>query len=208
MQKQLEIYTAENLITGKIYVGKSKYGTLHRKKGHETNCVRMTHLEHSIRKYGKENFKWTTIFICSTEQEMNEMEKFFIADYMAQYELYNHAPGGIGGDTFSLLSKEDKLKRIQNSTGKNNPMYGKSFYDIWAEKFGKEEADKRLNEFKEKCKLNMPSGNKHHAYENVSIEEIKKLRAQNKTMREIAKILNCSTMVIQDRLKRKTECKD
>jgi len=31
-------------------------------------------------------------------------------------------------------------------------MFGKTFYDIWIKKFGKEIADKKLKDFKEKCK--------------------------------------------------------
>lgn len=34
--------------------------------------------------------------------------------------------------------------------GKKNPMYGKSFYDVWVEKFGVEEADRKLIEHKAK----------------------------------------------------------
>ncbi|MNC39495.1 hypothetical protein D3C75_881560 [compost metagenome] len=38
-----------------------------------------------------------------------------------------------------------KQKEIlkNSSSGKNNPMYGKSYYDVWIEKYGKEEADKK-----------------------------------------------------------------
>ncbi len=29
------------------------------------------------------------------------------------------------------------------NSGENNPMYGKSAYNMWVEKYGKEEADKK-----------------------------------------------------------------
>jgi hypothetical protein len=32
-------------------------------------------------------------------------------------------------------------------SGKNNPMYGKSFYDVWVEKYGKDEADIKMEEW-------------------------------------------------------------
>jgi hypothetical protein len=35
-------------------------------------------------------------------------------------------------------------------SGEKNPMFGRSFYDVWVEKYGKEVADKKLEEFKEK----------------------------------------------------------
>ena len=34
--------------------------------------------------------------------------------------------------------------------GKDNGMYGRSFYDVWLEKYGKEEADKRMDIYKSK----------------------------------------------------------
>lgn len=39
-------------------------------------------------------------------------------------------------------SKETNDKKA--SFGKNNPMHGKSFYDVWLEKYGKDEADRLL----------------------------------------------------------------
>jgi hypothetical protein len=38
----------------------------------------------------------------------------------------------------------DEWKKKSSHPGKLNPMFGKSFYDIWVNKYGKEEADKRM----------------------------------------------------------------
>lgn len=46
-------------------------------------------------------------------------------------------------------SEETKLKKSIASKGENNPMYKKSFYDIWIQKYGKEEADIKYNRWKE-----------------------------------------------------------
>jgi len=35
-------------------------------------------------------------------------------------------------------------------SGDKNPMYGKSFYDVWVSKYGKEEADRKFEEWKNK----------------------------------------------------------
>lgn len=40
--------------------------------------------------------------------------------------------------------------------GENNPMFGKSMYDIWLEKYGKEEADKKHSEWKLKKSGKIP----------------------------------------------------
>ena len=37
-----------------------------------------------------------------------------------------------------------------NFEGENNPMYGRSMYDVWEEKYGKDEANRKLVEWKEK----------------------------------------------------------
>lgn len=52
-------------------------------------------------------------------------------------------------------------KKISSKTkGENNAMYGKSFYDIWKLKYGKEIADDKLNKFKKKqSKLNKGRNN-------------------------------------------------
>lgn len=46
---------------------------------------------------------------------------------------------------------KDKMSKI--SSGKNNPMYGKTYYDVWVEKYGKEEADKKMEILSKKKSL-------------------------------------------------------
>jgi len=43
-----------------------------------------------------------------------------------------------------------------NFEGGNNPMFGRSLYDVWLEKFGIDEADRRLKEWKEKKSGKIP----------------------------------------------------
>lgn len=48
---------------------------------------------------------------------------------------------------------EERKKQSNRIYGKNNGMYGKCAYDIWIEKYGKEEADKRkLEQYKKSSK--------------------------------------------------------
>jgi len=47
-------------------------------------------------------------------------------------------------------SKEFREKMSEVTIGENNPMYGKSFYDCWLEKYGKDVADQKMIEFKSK----------------------------------------------------------
>ena len=43
-------------------------------------------------------------------------------------------------------SEETRKKLRKLNSGKNNPMYGRCAYDVWLEKYGKEEADRRQKE--------------------------------------------------------------
>jgi hypothetical protein len=55
-------------------------------------------------------------------------------------------------------TKESKTKISIATRGKNNPMYEKTPYDIWLQKFGKQIADKKENERTKKISIKM-SGN-------------------------------------------------
>lgn len=56
------------------------------------------------------------------------------------------------------LGKKHKLESINKmiglSSGDKNPMYGKNFYQIWVDKYGKEIADEKLKDNKEKHSIN------------------------------------------------------
>jgi hypothetical protein len=56
-------------------------------------------------------------------------------------------------DLSKCKTDEFRQKMSKISYGKNNPMYGKNFYDIWVKKYGKEEADNRMKEFNKKQSL-------------------------------------------------------
>lgn len=45
---------------------------------------------------------------------------------------------------------EAKQKMSLKRQGKDNPMFGRTPYQIWTQKYGKEEADRRYLEWKEK----------------------------------------------------------
>jgi len=63
-------------------------------------------------------------------------------------------------DKSFFKTKEYKEKRSKRYSGSGNNMFGKSLYDVWLSKYGKEEADRRLAEFGEKSRRrNRGSGN-------------------------------------------------
>lgn len=55
----------------------------------------------------------------------------------------------------------DKISKI--TSGENNPMYGKNFYDIWVSKYGKDIADQKMVEYKNKHS-ERSTGDKNNMY--------------------------------------------
>jgi hypothetical protein len=50
------------------------------------------------------------------------------------------------------ISFSDEINKKKGNPGKSNPMYGKTIYDVWKEKYGKEEADIRHFNWRNKLK--------------------------------------------------------
>lgn len=59
--------------------------------------------------------------------------------------------------TCAMAKRRENPELIQKfrdkSSGKNNPMYGKTFYEVWVQKFGKEKADELQLEHSQKSKV-------------------------------------------------------
>jgi hypothetical protein len=247
------IYKTTNLINSKVYIGKSKYN---RSYYYGSGSL----INKAIKKYGKENFIKEILEECSTIDELNIREIYWISKYdSTNREVgYNIDKGGKGGglglykswvmtygEEFALIkfkelndskkrykgnnhanfkelaltdseiidlyktmsmneiaklcnvtktkiksilisnnvkirntSESAKLrplpsietrKKMSNSrVGDKNHMKGKSLYEIWLAKYGKEIADCKMTEYKlnmsNKLKeLNFNSGNNHYS---------------------------------------------
>lgn len=70
-------------------------------------------------------------------------------------------------DVASLTHKGKKISEGQihflreKNKGEGNAMFGKTPYDVWVEKYGKEIADQKYSEWKKKHDDNMPRGDNH-----------------------------------------------
>lgn len=93
------IYKTTNLINGKFYVGKDERN----KPDYLGSGVK---LNRAIKKYGRENFIKEVIEVCSTKEELNEREKYWIKETKAQELGYNIADGGSGGNTYTEETKQ------------------------------------------------------------------------------------------------------
>lgn len=142
----LFIYCTTNSINGKQYVGK-----------HLTNDLNDSYLgsglilEKAVAKNGLKNFNKEILEHCSTIEELNLKEKYWIKKLNSHVSLggYNLTWGGDGGDTFTHspnkeltrerrresikkywdnISEEDKEKRISKIRGKKRSEESKARY--------------------------------------------------------------------------------
>ena len=97
------IYKTTNKINGKIYVGKD---VAHQPKYLGSGLL----LDKAIKKYGRENFYKETIEVCSSIDELNEREIYWIKTLNATDKKigYNIAEGGTGGNTWFGKSQKEK----------------------------------------------------------------------------------------------------
>ena len=134
------IYEIKNKINGKIYIGQHSSDEL------ESYWGSGKLIKRAIDKYGIENFKRTILERCSTKDELNEREKYWIKEKSSIVNGYNLTDGGTGGDNSKFidysdewvkkqgqntknywdnLSDEDRNNRSQKVIGEKNPMFGK-----------------------------------------------------------------------------------
>jgi hypothetical protein len=62
-------------------------------------------------------------------------------------------------DYSSYKTEEFRQKISKNSSGKNNPMYGKSVYEVWVNKYGEDVANEKMIEYKQKQSKNSSGKN-------------------------------------------------
>ena len=101
------IYKIINKVNGRWYIGKTN--------GKDPNYMGSGKiLKHAYKKHGLENFEKVILESCSSEHELNEREKHWIAITNATTDplSYNLAEGGSGGD----LSKFIDYKKRGNQT--------------------------------------------------------------------------------------------
>lgn len=91
------IYLVTNKVTGKIYVGQTISDIKARWKGH-CNAGKSSRLWHSIQKHGRESFTVEQIDSAETKEQLDDLERSYIALYDATNKDvgYNFERGGSG----------------------------------------------------------------------------------------------------------------
>lgn len=103
------IYKTTNLVNGKVYIGRDlKNNPLYIGSGKV--------FLRAIEKYGRENFRKEIIEQCSSVEELNEREKYWISFFNSTDKSigYNIMEGGQGGNCGTY------------HRGKDHPYYGKN----------------------------------------------------------------------------------
>jgi group I intron endonuclease len=112
------VYKVTNNINQKLYVGKTELTLVQRKAGHYQRAAAgsETNFHRALRLYNKTDFTWEVLCECSSEEELDSMERFFIEQYDTFRTGYNMTAGGDGGVTYK---KGDVLyERIKQKLGK------------------------------------------------------------------------------------------
>lgn len=138
----MKIYKITNIVTNKIYIGKTIKTLTERMSRHFWSAIKNSpyYLHKSIKKYGKENFIIEEIEVCNSLEQLNEREIYWIKELNSKIPNgYNMTDGGEGADTFTnnpnkeiirkkirdkLIGKKLTKKHIKNIIigKKNNPM--------------------------------------------------------------------------------------
>ena len=107
------IYLILNKVNGKTYVGKHESPKEWYNDGYMGSGKL---LKPAKKKYGIENFEKFLIQYCSSEEETNKAEKFWIAEYRSRGKAeYNIADGGEGGGFKGKHHTEKSKRKIAES---------------------------------------------------------------------------------------------
>lgn len=125
------VYITINKINGKRYVGKCEYARLN---GWKNYLGSGKYLKEDIKTFGKENFTRVILDECDNDDELCEVEEYYIRMFKAveSDNFYNMKYSAKGGDTFTNHPDKDGIrkKKSYNSTGERNPMYGVEKSDL------------------------------------------------------------------------------
>jgi len=168
------VYKITNKKNGKVYIGQ----TINIKYFHNYYGSGI-YISRAIRKYGIKIFKKEILEHCNSIKDLNEKEQFYIKKFNSNDKRYGYNLN-LGGKNFihsdeskkkiSLSHKKLFLEGKLDHKAENNPMYGRSVYSVWLDKYGKSKADKLQKIANEKNRLsNLGENNafygKHHTEE-------------------------------------------
>ena len=169
----LEEHWIAHLLLIKIFDEKSEY---HNKKCYQ-KMLRACHRMLTSKKYGEiknnKEYKWIreevqkgennpmynkplyALWLNKYGKDIADQKLLKWKEHLGEHEAWNK---GLKKENDERVKKySEKLSGIEGkNVGKNNPMFGKSVYDTWLKKYGKNIADQKLNALKEKYNKRIP----------------------------------------------------
>lgn len=113
------IYRHTNLISGKCYIGKSKWGIERRWRSHVDAAVKghQSHFCHALRQYPLESWSHEVLEEVETNSEANLCEAKWISHFKSNdpTQGYNMTRGGDGGMTCTPEQLSAKMKGVPKS---------------------------------------------------------------------------------------------
>ena len=152
------IYKATNKINGKSYIGQTIHSVDNRRKRHYYEAKTSNYKFHNaLNKYKDSDFEWDIVCECSSYDELNDREQYYINHYntLDDKNGYNMKPGGLNAGH----SEETRKKLSKMFSGEGGPFYGKKHTDESKQKMS-EMAKERLS-----VPENNPMYGKHHSEE-------------------------------------------
>jgi len=145
------VYLTTNAVNSKQYVGQTKS----KRKQYLGSGIL---LNNAIDKYGRENFKRQVLIRCSSQEELNEQEIFWINKLNTLYPNgYNLMDGGYG---FTRHSEEYKRRLSKERLGENNPFYGRKHTEKTKQRISKLGKGRKLGELSEETKRKIGEASK------------------------------------------------
>lgn len=110
------IYKITNTVNGKIYVGQTVRNLEERKQQHirVAKSGHKNHLYNAMRKYGIENFKFEKICDVDNIEDLNILERYYIAKYNCIEDGYNMVDGGDNNIMFVDDVKKKHAERMRS----------------------------------------------------------------------------------------------
>lgn len=122
MQRYGIIYRAK-FEDGRSYIGQTTKTLEKRIRQHKSVSNKPKyHFHRALQRYGFDKFSWETLQECSSIEELNDAEVYWIKHFDSIKNGFNNRTGGF----ISKMTEEAKEKLSEDRKGKGNPMYGKS----------------------------------------------------------------------------------
>ena len=134
------IYQLRNTETGKRYIGQST-NLSHRKSCHFYDLRNNRHKNHDLQEdYNRNPDAIVFEILCRCmEEDLNDLERFFLQKYDALKTGYNLSDGGI----FGCRHSEESIEKMAKAKTGNQYMKGKTLSEEWKRRISNSQPHKR-----------------------------------------------------------------